>query len=312
MTGDSPEDESPQDAETLAAELGLGIDLSDEEREAAEEMVAHLRSQFGLDEEGAREDDEPEQVEDEDESEDEEPEPAPFVAASSPEPPVTPDVVRIDGREVPVAEARSLIDLRNYLNSNPDKAQEVREVLEGKKAATEPVKPPEWVDTDDPAQMAMWNELQRLEAQQKALLQNQQQQTQLQVKAQAQADFEAGLAHFRTGHPELNDDDITKLRTHAVSLDIIEGLAKTRTGPQAITKALDLAYWDHPEFQARARAVPTPGEAKQAKAAEKKSKLNALGGSSGSAPRREAKPDLSSDAGAKAAAAAWLKEQNIL
>jgi hypothetical protein len=158
----------------------------------------------------------------------------------------------------------------------------------------------------------MWNRQQQLEAQISQIAGNQQEIAKAQAVTRAQADAEAGIATFRSLHPELSEDDVTKLRLHAVSLDIIDGLARSRSGPDAIVKALDIAYWDHPEFRARATAAPSPAEAKKAERTEKKQKMNALGGSSGSAPRTEARPDLSTDQSAKAAAAAWLKDQNIL
>jgi hypothetical protein len=126
------------------------------------------------------------------------------------------------------------------------------------------------------------------------------------------ADANSGIHTFRTLHPELSEDDITTIRTHAAALEIIDGLSKVRSGPEAVAKALDIAYWDLPEFRAQATAAPSPAKAKAEARAEKKEKLNALGGSSGSVPRQEARPDLSTDRGAKEAAVQWLKEQNIL
>jgi hypothetical protein len=300
------EPEEPPDAEALAAELDLGLDLSPEEQADADAMVARLRSQFGLDE--------PAVEKPAAETEPEEPEPvvAEEPAEPAPAPAASPDVVLIDGREVPVTEARSLIDLRNYLASHPDKAQEVRQVIEGKPAPEpEPAKPPEWLDQDDPAQMAMWTRQTELENQIRQIGNTQRQSIEEQTRARASADANAGIATFRAAHPELSEDDLTTLRTHAVALNIIDGLAKSRSGPDAILKALDIAYWDHPEFRARASETPTPTEAKAAKAADRKGKLNALGGSSGSAPRSEAKPDLSSDSSAKKEAAQWLRDQGI-
>lgn len=293
-TGDEPEADEP-DPEALAAELDLGIELSPEEQAEAEAMVARLQEQFGLQ---APTSDEPEEVVDEEPEVEPEPdptpaEPAPAVAQA---PPSSRGVVVIDGREVPVEEA-------------------VKTLLEREKAAApppEPPKPPEWLDQDDPAQMAMWTRQQELEKQVAAIAGNQQQIAQQQAVARATNDAELGISTFRTSHPELTEDDISKLRLHAVSLDIIDGLARTRSGPEAILKALDIAYWDHPEFRARAVATPSPADEKKAKAQERKGKLNALSGSSGSAPRQEPKPDLSTDHAAKAAAAAWLKDQNIL
>jgi hypothetical protein len=298
MTGDDPEpDETLDDPEALAAELDLGIELSPEERAAAEEMVAHLKEQFGLDEEGAPAD-EPEPVE---EPEEEVPTEEPVVGTTT-EPPSTRGAIVIDGVEVPVEEAVA------YLT----KREAQRQAAASQPEAPKPVEPPEWVDREDPADMARWQYMQKLELQQAQLLANQQRFAQQEATARATTDANSGISTFRALHPELSEEDITTLRIHAVSLDIIDGLAKTRSGQDAVLKALDIAYWDHPEFRARATAAPSPAEKKKTERAEKKEKLNALGGSSGSVSRTEPRPNLSTDRDAKSAAAAWLKEQNIL
>jgi hypothetical protein len=309
-TGEDPDpDETSEDPAALAAELDLGIDLSPEEQEEANAMVARLRSQFGLDEITDEDGDVPEPVPDEapvpepdgvaaEEKSPADPISAP-VATESPAPASTRGVVTIDGREVPVEEAVAYLAQR----------EREREVAA---AAPEPPKPPEWLDQDDPAQVAMWTRQLELEKQIRQIGTNQAEIARRQEIERAQNDAGAGIHTFRTLHPELSEEDIQTIRTHAVALDIIDGLARHMNGPEAIAKALDIAYWDHPEFRARATQAPSPTEAKAAKATERKGKLNALGGSSGSAPRRETKPDLSTDAGAKKAAAEWLKEQNIL
>ena len=287
------ETEELQDPEALAAELNLGLDLSEDEQAEAEAMVRHLEEQFG----GPIAEGEPEPEQEPDEPpEPAEPEPAePQVAQ-----PVAANTVVIDGVAIPVEEAVKYLVEREKTKATPAPV------------AAEPPKPPEWLDQEDPAQVAMWQRLDQLERQQAQVAGNQQQIAQQQAVTRAQADAESGINTFRTLHPELSEDDIMSLRTHAVALDIIDGLARTRSGSDAIVKALDIAYWDHPEFRARATAEPTPKEAKQAKATERKGKLNALAGGSGSAPRQEARPDLSTDGAAKKAAAQWLKEQNIL
>ena len=280
------------DDEAVALEpLDLGGDLSDEDRAELEAALDRFAQSVG-EEPG----EEPAPVEPEP-VEEPEPEPVPTAAAPVSQPaPSARGVVVIDGVEIPVEEAVKYLVEREKSVAKPPEAP----------------KPPEWLDTEDPAAVAMWTELQSLKAGQAQVAQNQQQIAQQNAVARATQDAEAGIGTFRTLHPELSEDDIAKLRLHAVSLDIIDGLAKSRSGPDAVLKALDIAYWDHPEFRARAVAEPTPAEEKKAKATQRKANLNALGGSSGSAPRTEAKPDLSTDGSAKAAAAEWLKAQNIL
>jgi hypothetical protein len=296
-TGEEPTPDEELDPDALAAELGLGIDLSPEEQEAADAMVRHLEAQFAV-EDGAEPEAEPEpEVETEAEAEPEpvEPEPAPAAAA--------PQTVNVDGVAVPVEEAVAYLTKRE--------AQRQAESIKPE-PAPEPPKPPEWLDQDDPAQVAMWTRQQELERQIQQIGQNQQQVAQQQAVARAQADANSGISTFRTLHPELSEDDITTLRTHAVSLDIIDGLARTRSGADAIAKALDIAYWDHPEFRARANAEPSPAKVKAAERAERKEKLNALGGSSGSVPRQETRSVPKTDREMKDAAAQWLRDQNVI
>jgi hypothetical protein len=297
MTGDEPEpDETLDDPEALADGINLGLDLSPEEQAAAEEMVAHLEAQF----KDAIED-EPEPVE---EPEPEVPTEEPVSSEAAPVPPSTPGAVVIDGVQVPVEEAVAYLTKREVQREAAARQQA--------QPAPEPPKPPEWLDTDDPAQVAMWQHQLDLERQIAQIGQNQQQAAQEQVRTRAIADANSGIHTFRTLHPELSESDITTIRTHAAALEIIDGLSKVRSGPDAVAKALDIAYWDLPEFRAQATAAPSPAAVKKAERAEKKEKLNALGGSSGSVPRQEAKPDLSTDRGSRQAAAEWLREQNIL
>lgn len=233
-TGEEPVEEV-EDADELVGKLDLGIELSPEEQAEAEEMVARLKEQFGL-EDPVVEEEPVEEAEVEEEAE-------PVVATTSPS---ERGMVVVDGVEVPVQEAVGYLAKR-----------EAQREIEAARAAAppeqpkapEPPKPPEWLDTDDPAQMAMWERQVAVERQVSQIAGNQQQIAQAQAVTRAQADAESGINTFRTLHPELSENDITTLRTHAVSLDIIDGLARTRSGPDAIVKALDIAYWDHPDFQ---------------------------------------------------------------
>lgn len=292
-TGEEPTPDEELDPDELAAELGLGIDLSPEEQEAADAMVRHLEAQFATE-------DGNEEVETDPEPEPQEPEPEPVV---EPEPVAKAQTVNVDGVAVPVEEAVAYLTKRE--------AQRQAEAIKPE-PAPEPPKPPEWLDQDDPAQVAMWTRQQELEAQVRQIGQNQQRDAQQQAVARATNDANAGISTFRQLHPELSEEDITTLRTHAVSLDIIDGLARTRSGPDAIAKALDIAYWDHPEFRAKATSAPAPAEVKAEARAEKKSKLNALGGSSGSVPRQETRSAPKTDREMKDAAAQWLRDQNVI
>jgi hypothetical protein len=293
-------------------ELDLGIELSDEERAAAEEMVQHLQAQFGVDEE-VQEDSPPdifpEQEEPPSESEgegeraggDEE-------LSPPPPPPAAPTSVTVDGVELPLDEIRSLRQLRDYITAHPEAAQKLY-TPEEPSAPPEP-QIPEWLDTDDPAQMAMWRQINEQNRQINELTAAQQQDRQESANRTAANETEAAVNIFRNNHPELSEDDIWTLRRHATASGIAEGVIKAHGVAAGVPKALDLAYLDHPEFRARAAGEPTPAEKRAATAKERKDKLSALGGSSGSTPRTNPAPDLSSDNAAKKAAADFLRQSD--
>ena len=310
-TGEEPQEElDVPPAEALATELGL--DLSDDERAQAEEMVARLQSQFGLESSVVEEpEDEPEP----EPSEPAEPEPEPE-EPEAPEPvaEAADEWISIDGRAVPVAEARSMLELRQYLARNPEKAEAVRRAVEGEPEPEPPAEPqpPEWMDLDDPSQRFMWETL-KTQSSQIAQLQ-QQQSAQLAETARGRAVSEVNVAMdtFRRNHPELTEDDIQTVRTHAVGLNIIGGLSAGRNGTDAVLKALDIAYLDLPDFRARAKGEPTPTEQRAKASADRKQKLSGLAGGSGSAPKQPAAtPRPTSDREMRLQATQWLSEQGI-
>src|SRR3974390_2748155 len=312
MPDDTPEEpEAPQDPNAVAeARLAdLGIDLSPEEQREADAMVARLREQFGLDEEVEEEEAEPEP----EPSEPAEPEPEPEEPEAAP---VEAEWISIDGRDLRVAEARSMLGRRQSLATHREKAGAVRRAVEDDPPPPAPPAeptPPEWMDLDDPSQRFMWEQF-KTQATQIRSLQEQQSQTAAEsARARAITEVNVALDTFRQSHPELTESDVQEVRTHAVALNIIGGLSQTRTGTDAVLKALDIAYLDHPDFAAKAKGEPTAAEAKAQKNAQRKQKLAGLSGSSGSAARQpEEQPKPTTDREAKAQAAKWLSEQGIL
>lgn len=307
---EEPQELDAPEPQALASELGL--ELSADEQAEAEAMVARLKSQFGLDE-GAQEEPEPEPSEPEAEPE---PEPQP---EPEPEPVEAESWISIDGRQVPVEEARSMMELRRYLEANPETAQRVRAAIEGQPApepqpepAPEP-QPPDFLDIEDPRDAFIWEQFKRQHQQINQLQQTQAQNAAEAARSRAVNDVQEAMNTFRVNHPELTEDDIQIVRNHAVGLDIIDGLSRHRSGSEAVLKALDIAYLDHPEFRAKATGTPSPKEQKAEAAKERKQKLAGIAGSSVSATRQpepEVKP--TSDREARAMAAKWLSEQNIL
>lgn len=296
----------PEDADQAITDLGLGIELNDEDRAEAEEMVAALKARFGFEEDGEEEDAVGDTLPEPDEEPEVEEEPA------SPPPSAPSDEwISIDGQQVPVAQARTMLELNRWLSNNPSKAEEFAKLVKGEEAKPAdpvPEEPPEWLDRDDPQAMGFWQSFQvvsnRLAETEKATAKIQTDNTQ----ARAVADATAGLATFRANHPELTEDDITVLRSYPLAVDLTGMFAQRMPGPDAVVKALDLAYLEHPTFRARAQGEPTAKEKKATENRERKAKLGALSGSSGSAARSEPKPDLTSDQAARAAAVAWLNQ----
>jgi hypothetical protein len=312
-TGEEQEEtfDAAPEPDSLAAELG--IELTDEDRALAEKMVTRLKSQLGLEpvaqEEAQPEPSEPEESDDEPE-EPEAPEPVEQT------PPQADDWITIDGRAVPVAEARSMLELRRYLSENPEKADKVRAVIEDQPQPEKPaeVEPPEWLDLEDPSQKFMWETL-KSQHQQIARLQQSLGGIQANTARQdAQRQVDLALSTFRTNHPELTEDDVQTVRVHAVGLNIIPGLEKVMaSGSEAVLKALDLAYQDHPEFRAKATGVPSPKEQKQGESKARKQKLAGLAGSSVGATREPSAPKRpETDREMREMATKWLTEQGIL
>jgi hypothetical protein len=271
-------------------------------------MVARLRSQFGLDEvDEEPAEDTPPEVGEPDEEEPEPPEPAEEEPAQAVAHAPAADRINVDGREYIIIDGQPV---------SVDEIRQARRLADERASQPQPEpepepEVPEWLDLDDPSQKFFWSQLQ---AQNKALnqiAQTQAQGLQEQARSKAQNDVDTAMATFRSAHPELTENDIGVVRLHAVSLDIIDGLARNRTGVDAVLKALDIAYLDHPEFRAKQAGEPTPTEVKATQSKERKSKLGALSGSSGSAPRTETPRKPESDREAREQASQFLRDQGL-
>jgi hypothetical protein len=296
--------EEVESEEPVADELDLGLDLSPEEQAAAEEMVAHLRQQLSLDE--------PEQEEVEETEPDEE-------AEAEPEPEVEQELAV--ARHAPATD-RLMIEGHEYvvIDGAPYSVEQIRAQAQAPRVEPSPVQKdppvpvaPEWLDTEDPAQAFFWKKMQDQDRALQAVAANQQKINEDQTRERLVNEVQSGLSTFRQAHPELTEDDVQVIRLHATSLNIVGGLAAQMDGPAAVRKALDIAYLDHPEYRAQHQGEPKPSEVKAKASSERKAKLGALSGSSGSAPRQpEAQQKPSTDREMRAQAAKWLSEQGIL
>lgn len=301
-----------RDADEQIAELGIA-EMSPEEQDEIKAAVDRLRvKMFGED---AAEEDAPE--EDRfapDTSEPPDTEEPVAEEVQPPEPPATPpptlgESVIIDGREIPVGEVRSYIQLQEYLRTHPSKAEEVGRVLRGQEPAEEdrPITPPEGLDLEDPSSKILWDSFVALSDRLKATEKRSAAIAEAQTVTRAQSDFATGLHNFRTAHPELTEDDITTLRGYPLTIELVEYFGSRMKGEDAVFKALDLATLEHPTFRARQRGEATAAEKRATENKERKQKLSALSGSSGSVARTEPKPDLSTDQSMKKAAADALR-----
>jgi hypothetical protein len=306
----SPDEEAQlEEPEALASELGLGIDLTDAEREQAEEMVSRLRDQFGLPDEVVAQDEPDEEPDEEPDQEEEAPEPEPESepVAEPAEPVAQSPYFSVDGREYVI------------VDGTPVALDEIRQArrLATQEPAPEPEPepepvPPDFLDMDDPRDAFIWRQMVEQNKALRSVADLQNRTLQDQTKTRLQGDVTSALTTFRTNHPELTEGEIDTVRLHAVALDIVDGLARTRSGPDAVLKALDIAYLDHPEFRAKALGEPSPAQVKASERKARKGKLAGLAGSSGAAPRQASEPIATTDREARQQATKWLIEQNIL
>jgi len=169
------------------------------------------------------------------------------------------------------------------------------------------------LDLDDPSQRFMWEQFKSQNAAIAGMQRTLEANAEAATQARVSAEINDGVGRFRTNHPELNEDDIATVRLHAQALNIVTGIAQTMPGPDAVVKALEMAYMDHPEFSAKARGVPSPRQEKAAESKARKTKLAGIAGSSAGASRQpEPERKADSDREMKSQASQWLREQNIL
>jgi hypothetical protein len=270
--------------------------------------------------------DEGQEIPDDEEIEDEEvvtpPAPVP-VAEVPPVPPApvvtSPETVTINGQQILTSDVQRLYEFDQFLRSNPEAAQRV-------KAAVEPVvpapaveatptpdpalTPPEWMDLEDPAQRFMWESHVTNQKTLSALQAQSMQRQQSEINAQAAANTNTAISQWVAAHPNFNEDQVNEVRKHAAQMNLIDSLIATSPNPiVAVSRALDLAAMDKPELRTvylDTEAPPTP--TRQQASRTRKSKLNALGGSSGSVPRTTTTPKAMSDREAIDQFAAGLAE----
>jgi hypothetical protein len=225
--------------------------------------------------------------------------------------PVTSTVptVTVRGQQVPLADLERLYEFDQFLKSDPDAAARVQQAVAGQPVVpAEPitpvaqtpqvVTPPDFLDLDDPVHKFLWEQSQ---SQQQSLLQLRQQEAariNAETERRANDDMATAISRFRAAHPTFNDDQINTLRQHGARMNIVGAVMDTTPSPvEALVRVLDIAAMDNadlrPIFLAPPDESPTPTRRQQS--TTRKSKLNALGGSTGSVPRTTSTPRATTD-----------------
>ncbi len=217
---------------------------------------------------------------------------------------------RLELRGTPLTEveADGLLHLRRLLIEFPDLAETLNAAaqakLQGRAAVTPPAAPatptdseaevdlPPDIDPDDETSVRLWKELQDTKARITNAEEGQAAQQQREFQARVQADTAAGVALFRTAHPELSDEDIHAIRTHTAANVNVAGVMSNFPGDPAtgIARALEIGSMTDPATRDKVTGTAKPADTTDA---ERQKKLDSLAGGSGTAPRRapkESKP----------------------
>lgn len=262
----------------------------------------------------------------------EEPDPAPELDPTDPDPEADPDpeepeeleggtetpgTVLVNGKEISLEDIQRLYEFDQHLRANPDVAERVQAAVkpavppatETTPPADQGLTPPEWMDLEDPQQKFMWDQHVATQTTLATLQQRDAAAEQQRINTQAVTDMDAALTVWKAAHPNFNEDQIVEVRKHAADMNIITSLMATTTPQQALVRAMDLAALDKPELRTlyldpEQHKIKT----RQQRSTERKGKLNALGGSTGSVPRTSTTPRPMTDREATAQFAKELEE----
>lgn len=237
--------------------------------------------------------------------------------------PVTPQEYALGQVLVPAEDAGSLGALYTFIRNNPDKAQAIMAVVEGRVPQSQVVRPiweqtppttstypptsappsypasqsgvqivpPEVLESADPLTRYMFDRLNQIDQNQSSVLQTLDQQRRQQAAAEEQAATNArvqrdtvnGISRFRQAHPEITDDQFAVINQHTRQLGLVGGLLQQLPGDQAVARALDLARLDLGSSLTGAPLAPSL----PADVTRQRTLTALAGGSSGSVPRTE-------------------------
>jgi hypothetical protein len=259
--------------------------------------------------------------EDDDEPEDDEtpidpPTPDPTAQTSS-----TPDFIEVNGQQIPRADIERLYQFDQYLRANPDAAQRVQAAIPAPTATSaggqpnvpsppapanqvaefEEPTPPDFLDLDDPAQKFQWDSH---VATQKALFDRDQRDTRLfaqqaqerqaQTNRQAAVDMTTALDKFKQTHPNLNEDDITKIRKAAGPF--VGGMLAQLPPVDALIRSMEVGGMMDDDIRTKLTDPTVRTQSEKTKTRHRKARLGELSGSGRSAPKTDtARPTFTSD-----------------
>lgn len=246
------------------------------------------------------------------------PEAAPDESTGTPpESPATPTAQDVweyeNGLRIDREQAQVYAEFERFLLENPQVAEAISNAVNTQRAPAAPTAeqtgpqkpappsaPPEGLDLDDPAVRILWEELQTQRAatqQVNDLIARHEQQLSQQNQATTESLINRASLEFQKAH-SLSNDEMTKIKDAAGRLQVLPSLMQPldpftgqprRVDPmQAIDQAFNIAYWQMPELRERELQRVTK-EAREDR--KRKTKLSALGGSSGSTPRSTSVPN---------------------
>lgn len=239
-------------------------------------------------------------------SEVEQKEELPAPSPSAPSDVVDEELIRLsDDLALSKAEARTLYDLSQELQRNPELTAAIASYYEARRnpasvTAPTPEPPPLPIDLQDPATKWFYDQQQQALTEIKTLRSELESRTgtiadviQQRQIAENNSIISRVKDDFKSAR-NLSDAEVSALASAAANLQILPGLLNSGLDLYTATeRALDTAYWSNPDF--RQRAINTQAEQTRQDTTRKR-KLAAVGGSSGSSPRSSPKPKTEEEA----------------
>lgn len=230
------------------------------------------------------------------------------------------DYFTINGNRFERADIERLYNFDQYMRNNPDVAQRVNDAIitptsQAAGTGTPPVpetpaetsaefeapEPPDFLDLDDPVQRFQWEShietrraiFDRDERDKRAFAQMAAERQQ-QAERQAATDMQTALGNFKEAHPNLNDDDIAKIRQAAAPY--LPAMIQTLPPVEALSRSMEVAAVMDNDLRDKITdpTAKTPTAREQSR--HRKGKLGQISGSGRSAPRTEpSRPAYTSD-----------------